>query len=168
MQGRELGAARAILLDCRPDEFQELLFVERLRQEIQGSRLDGANAGGDVAMTGDEDDWWMVSARHLPLQIEAVDVRQLDVEKQTSRRLRLGVGHVCRGGTKRHRAQTRGRQQVLQRFAQAAVVVDDQYDGVCRHHSGVLRFANRMFRGFDVTSQPTLVATVNPTEAHVA
>lgn len=94
MQGRELGAARAILLERCRNQFQELLFVERLRQEIQGSRLDGANAGGDVAMTGDKDDWRMVSARHLPLQIEAVDVGQLDVEQQTSRRLGLRMSHV--------------------------------------------------------------------------
>ena len=94
MQGRKLGAARAILLECCRDKLQELPFVERLRQEIQGSRLDGANAGGDVAMTGDKDDWRMVSARHLPLQIEAVDVRQLDVEKQTSRHLGLRMSLV--------------------------------------------------------------------------
>jgi hypothetical protein len=94
MQGRKLGTARAILLECCRDKLQELPFVERLRQEIQGSRLDGAHAGGDVAMTGDKDDWRMVSARHLPLQIEAVDVRQLDVEKQTSRHLGLRMSLV--------------------------------------------------------------------------
>ena len=94
MQGRELGAAHAILLECRRDESQQLLFVERLRQEIQGSRPDRADAGGDVAMTGDKDDRRMVPARHLPLQIEAVDVRQLDVEEQTSRPLGLRMSHV--------------------------------------------------------------------------
>jgi hypothetical protein len=45
-------------------------------------------------MTGDKDDWRMVSARHLPLQIEAVDVRQLDVEEQASRHLGLRMSLV--------------------------------------------------------------------------
>lgn len=98
-------------------------------------------------MTGDKDDRRMVSARHLPLQIEAVDVRQLDVEKQTGRRLGLRMSHICGGGGKRHRAQAGSRQQVLQRFAQSAVVVDDQYDGIARRHSDMLRFANRILRG---------------------
>jgi hypothetical protein len=148
MQRRDFGAPGAILVECCTDDFQQLLFVEWLRQEIQGPRLDGANAGGDVAMTGDKDDRRMVSARHLPLQIEAVNVRQLDIEHQAGRHLRLGVSHVRRCGSERHRVQTGGRQQVLQRLAQAAVIVDDQYDGVCRRHSDVLRFAKRMVRGF--------------------
>jgi hypothetical protein len=142
------GAVRTILVECCVDEFEELLLIERLRQKIQRSRLDGAHAGGDVAMTGDEDDRRMVSVRHLPLQIEAVDVRQLDVEKQTRRPLGLRMSRIRRCGSERHGAQTGRCQEVLQRLAEAAVVVDDQYDGVFRGHSDVPRFANRILPRF--------------------
>src|SRR5580658_8449021 len=50
-----LGTTLAILVECGVHQPQQRRAAERLGQKIQRTRLDGADAGGNIAVAGDED-----------------------------------------------------------------------------------------------------------------
>ena len=65
---------------------EQLLAIERLRQNLDRPRLHRFHRHRDAAVSGDEDDWHLVAAaRELLLKGKAVEVRQVDVEDQTAR-----------------------------------------------------------------------------------
>src|SRR5690606_1094076 len=75
-----LRSRRPVLGDRRADGGEQSRVAERLGQEVHGAMLDRAHRGRDVAVPGYEYDRRVVALGNLPLQVEAVDVRQLDVE----------------------------------------------------------------------------------------
>jgi hypothetical protein len=129
-----VGAALAILSERRVYALQQLLLNERFSQKIQGPPLDGANAGSYVAVTCDEDDRWMILIAHLLLQVQALTVWELGVQDQASGYISLGVSKEFGCGAERDGTQVRGREELLERLANAIIVIYDYYDVVSREH----------------------------------
>ena len=71
----------------------------------------------------------------LAYQVEPVDIRELNVQKEASGYVGLRVCVVLRSGTKRDDVQVVSRQQVGQRFADPPVIVHDKNDMVLAGHS---------------------------------
>ena len=86
-------------------------------------------------MPGYEDDRRMVALRDLPLQIEAVDIRQLDIEDEAGRDVRLVRADVVAGRSERHGAHAVRRQELAERLPDAFIVIDDEDDMVVRRHA---------------------------------
>src|SRR4051794_23999109 len=81
----------------------------------------------------------MVSLRNLALQVEPVHVRKLHVENKAGRYVRLGMRDEFGTRAKRDRAQVGGRQERAQRFADATIVIHDEYDVVLPVHVHALQ-----------------------------
>ena len=143
-------------------------FLERFGQEVDRAGLDRAYRRGNIAVSRDEHNLREGSLSRLAEQVEAVDVRKLDVQNETRRYVWFRICEVLRSGTKRDHMQIEGRQQVGQRFADLPVVIHDEHDMVLRAHSRedaplparspsdqsrVLRVSQSTRRGFTVYRQ---------------
>src|ERR1044072_3013733 len=86
--GVVLGAPLMILLDRRGDRVDHVLVAKRLRQEVDGSGLHGADGDRGIAVAGHQHDR-KVNAKSIAarLEVEPADARQADVEDDTSRRV---------------------------------------------------------------------------------
>jgi len=96
--------------------------------------LDGAYAGSYVAVTCDEYDRWMILTAHLLLQVQAITVWELGVQDQASGYIPLGVSKEFGCGAERDGTQVGGREEPLERLANAMIVIYDYYDVVSREH----------------------------------
>jgi hypothetical protein len=74
-----------------------LLFAEWLRQEIHRAVLHRTNRRRNITVPGDEYDGRVGSSRELALQVEAIDVRQFDVEYQAGGQFRPRNTHELGG-----------------------------------------------------------------------
>src|SRR5512134_3314030 len=102
MQFGQLGSLQpghAILRERRMDGPHQVRFFERLSQKVDRACLDRAYRGRNVAVSRDEHNLRQGSLPRLLEQIEAVDVRELHVQNETSRYVRLRSGEVRRSGT---------------------------------------------------------------------
>ena len=109
-------------------------ITERLGQEIHGAVLDRPDRRRDVAMPCYENDRRMVPLRDLPLQVEAVDIRQLDIENEARGNVRFFRADVLTGRSERHGAHTVRRQELSERLSDTRIVIHDDYDMVVRRH----------------------------------
>jgi hypothetical protein len=66
-------------------------------------------------MPRDEDDRRVDVAGQLLLELEAIDVRQLDIEDKARREIGLRIGQIVRGGSERLGAPSERRQQLASR-----------------------------------------------------
>src|SRR5208337_2415910 len=74
-----LLAAGPVPFDTGVDGIEQLLFVQRFGEELDGSRFDGAHRHGNIPMTADEDDWEMnVGASQKTLKLKPARPRQSD------------------------------------------------------------------------------------------
>ena len=72
---------------------QQVLVAHRLGQEIDGARLHGAHARGNVALPGDENDRPVrPSGCQRLLQLEAIETRHRDVEYGATGNRRIVMG----------------------------------------------------------------------------
>jgi len=79
----------AIALKGLLNSIQQLLIVERLREELHRAGFHSLNCHGNVAMRGDKDNGSLhARIRQLPLEIEAVQPRKLHIEDKATRTLR--------------------------------------------------------------------------------
>ena len=113
---------------------EEFLLIERDRQKICCSRLDRTHRVRDVGGRRHEDDCGTV-ARNLPLQVETVCIRKLDIENQARREIRSRILEVLRGTLERQRAQTMGSQQRVERSPHVRISMDHENDLLCFIHA---------------------------------
>jgi len=123
-----------ILRDRGMNRPQQVRLAEWFGQEVDGSRLERAHGARDVAVARQEYDLRMLLSGDPALQLQAVDVRQLHVQDQAGRELRLGKPDVLRGRSERDHIQVCGCEELVQRFAHAHVVIDDKHDVILRAH----------------------------------
>ena len=89
-------------------------------------------------MSRDEHDLRVRLAGDLALQIQAVDVRQVDVQDQAPGQVGLGELQVLGGRPEGDDVQVCRGQELLQCFAHAEIVVDDEHDVIVRAHRDAL------------------------------
>src|SRR5438552_7159354 len=85
-------------------------------------------------MSGDENDRGMDVVGKLALEIQAVDVRQLDIEQETRRQIGLRVGDIFRGTGEQLGSPSQGLQQLAERLSHSGVVVYNEDDFLRRVH----------------------------------
>ena len=74
-----------ILRNSGVNPAQQIVLLERLGQEVDRPSLDRAYRRRYIAMSGDKHDWRVIPLRDLALQVQAVDVRKIDIENQACR-----------------------------------------------------------------------------------
>jgi hypothetical protein len=84
-------------------------------------------------MSSDEHDVGVILLRYPALELQSIDVRELHVQHQASRDVRLRIRQVFGGRTERHRVHIEAGQELDERLADPAVVVNDEDDVVLRH-----------------------------------
>ena len=85
-------------------------------------------------MSGYEYDRRMIAFGDLALQVEAVDIRQSDIEQEAGWQVRLDRTDKLMSRLKGDRTHAMRCQEFVQRLPQACVVVDDVDNGIiCRH-----------------------------------
>ncbi len=82
------------------DRLHQVCLTERLGQEIDRACLDRAHGRGNVAMSRDEDDLWLISLSRLPLKLKSVYVGKFHIQNQASRHVGLRICDVLSSGTK--------------------------------------------------------------------
>ena len=90
-------------------------------------------------MSGDENDRRMIALGDLPLQVEAVDIGQLDIEDEAGRDVRLLGVHIVAGRSEGDGAHAVRRQQFAERLPDASIVIHDEDNMVIRRHGAVFR-----------------------------
>src|SRR5258706_9951334 len=85
-------------------------------------------------MSGYENDRRMIALRDLPLQIEAANVRQLDIENKARRKIGLRIGDIVRGGGKRFGSPSQRFQQLADCLAHSEVVIHHVDDLLTHRH----------------------------------
>src|SRR5205814_6945225 len=79
------------------DRAQKIGVLNRLGKEIHGSRLHRPDAHGDVAMTGEKDDWEKDALmRKPPLQVETIQTGHGYIEDQAT--IRAGAESLEKAG----------------------------------------------------------------------
>ena len=118
-----------VAFDRRRDRVDHVLVAERLRQEVDGAGLHGADRHRNVAVAGHQDDGKMNAEPVAPrLKIEPADAGQANVENDAARPvMRAGIEKFLNrrvgAGFKADR-----RQQQAECVAQRDIVVDDMDD----------------------------------------
>src|SRR6201991_348899 len=138
LEDRKFGPFRMRLPVLRhrgADRLHEVRVAERFGQEVDGAVLDGPDRRGDVAMAGYEHDRRMIAFRYLPLEVQAVDVRQFDIQNEARRQVRLSRLDVLAGGGECDRRNTVRSEQFAERLANAYIVVNDEDDIVVVGHA---------------------------------
>ncbi len=103
---------------------QQILIVEGLLQEVDGTEFHRTNTGGYVTVGGDEDDGRIKSpVRHTFLKGEAIHARHPDVEHQAAWLIRGGLSEIGLGRLESPDGVARGPKQPGQRRANTLVVV---------------------------------------------
>ena len=95
-----------------------------------------------------EDDRRMIPLRDLPLQIEAVDVRQLDIEDEAGGDVRFFRADIVAGRSERHGAHAVRRQEFAERLPDALIVIDDEDDMVVRRHAAAFASTGKVKMNF--------------------
>ncbi len=104
---------------------QQILFFEGFLQEVHGTVFHGANAGGYVAVGGDEDDGCFESpVGHAFLKSEAIHARHLDIEHNTSWLFRGSLREIGLSRVECFDGVACGTEQSRQRRPNTLVVVD--------------------------------------------
>src|SRR5262249_54927691 len=91
-----------------------------------------------------ENDRRMIALRDLPLQVESVDIRQLDIEDQARREVGLRIGDIVGGRCERLGSPPKGLQQLPDRLADPEVVIHHEDDLPVWAHGAVLAAVNRV------------------------
>src|SRR5262249_30291877 len=87
-----IRAHRAVALDPASNGVEQILLAERLRQELDGAGLHGADRHWNVAVAGEEDDRQLgLRVGELALQIEPAEPREPHIQHEASRR----IGTAC-------------------------------------------------------------------------
>src|SRR4029077_13600659 len=120
------------------DRTHQIRLAERLGEKVHRPCLERAHGARDVAMPRDENDVRMWLAGQLALQVQAVDVRQVDIQDQAPGQVGLGVVQVLGGGPERHDIQVRRAEQLLQCFTQPEIIVHHKDDVILRAHHASL------------------------------
>src|SRR6185295_18672576 len=97
------------------------------------ARLDRANRRWDIAVPSHEHDRHVVALRDPLLQLQAIDIGELDVQKQASRQVGLRKGYVFGSRTECDRVHLQTRQQLGHCLADPAIIIDDEDDVVLWH-----------------------------------
>src|SRR4029077_15693120 len=79
----------AVLSQTSLHSVQQIIVAERFGKKVHRAALDRANRRWDVPVAGNKDDRRVTAFGDLLLQIQAVDVRQLHIEDQARRYVRL-------------------------------------------------------------------------------
>jgi hypothetical protein len=121
------GACFAIIFQCLPDCFHQLVFSYRLREKMNGAGFQGMHRHGNVAMAGQENDRQRnTGVIHLALQLQSVHPGHVNVQDHAA----LGV-HRLNGKKFQRRPERLHRQahrfdQPGQPFPDRYVVVDQE------------------------------------------
>src|SRR5437773_6297222 len=99
-------------------------------------------------MPRDENDRRMIALRNLPLQIEAVDIRQLDIEDEAGWDVRLVRADIIAGRCESDGAHAVRRQKFAERLPDARIVIYDEYDMVVRRHAAAFASTGRAKMNF--------------------
>src|SRR3984893_3170722 len=137
---------QVVPVNGRANRRHQLPLPHRLGQKVDSAALNGAHRRWDVAMSCDENDRWVVFAGKLFLEIEAVDIRQLDVEDQTRRNIGLRIGYIVTGGGERLSPPSQGLQELAERRAHSGVVVHKEDDFPVLAHNTALAVTWRSYR----------------------
>src|SRR3546814_3086605 len=94
----------------RLDRDHQIGVAERFRQEVDCTALDRADRRRNVTMACDEDNRRMLRFCDLPLQVEAVDVWQFDIEDRSEEHtselqslMRISYAVFCLKKKKKHK-----------------------------------------------------------------
>jgi hypothetical protein len=111
------------------DRGQKVVVPERLEQEIDRSRSDRMDSGGDVAAPGHENDAALaVGLQQRLLEGQPAQARQTQVEHRAARRQRIMGEQEFLGRRKRFHSHRLGRQQAAQCPQHSRVAIDQVHD----------------------------------------
>src|SRR5215469_1304374 len=137
-------APNAVLIDCRPYGRHERVLCERLGQKVDSATLHGAHTRGNVAASGDKDDWRMSVAGELLLELEPVDVGQLDIEDQARWQIGLRRCDIVPDGAEGLGLPPQGPQKLANGLAHSGVVVDNEDDLLAGIHDASSRILSTL------------------------
>src|SRR5947207_10477630 len=109
-----------------PDRAQKIGILNRLGQEIHGSCFHRPDAHGDVAMTGEKDDWEKDALmRKPPLKVEAIQIGHGHIENQAT--IRAGAESIEKAGRRGESLHLKspGTQQTRERLDHAGLVIQE-------------------------------------------
>lgn len=120
------------------DGVEELDVVERFEEEIDGAVFHGADASGDIAVAGDEDEGQRGALfAQARLEVEAGEARHPEVEDEASGAgVEATVGEETCGRRERLGVVAGGFEQAGQAASDRVVVIDDEDGGGGWVHGG--------------------------------
>src|SRR5581483_4942737 len=129
-------------LEGLPDEMQDLVGGEGLRDVVVSAALDGVDRGGDRPLTRNHDDLGRGPAPlHAVEELEAADARQREVGEHDVDLLLLQLrDRLDRVLHRLHRVAV-GREPGAQRVADGGLVVDDEQTSLASHSDPERRIA---------------------------
>src|SRR5438046_4484560 len=122
--------------------------LNRLGKEIHGSRLHRADAHGDVAMTGEKDDWEKDALMRKPsLKVEAIQIGHGHIENQAT--IRAGAESLEKAGRcgESQHFKSVGAQQTRDSLAHTRLVIQQ-----INHAVGVAHDAASAMTGMSIRS----------------
>jgi hypothetical protein len=123
----DLSAERSMLRGARHRE-RERIDLERLGDEVIGSRADRSDRGLETAEGGDDDDRKILASGDDPLtQLESVHRAHVEIGDHAVERLRLRQGEGVGGRHTRHAVEALLAQTAHDQIAHRGVVVDDEH-----------------------------------------
>src|SRR5262249_27083323 len=124
--------------DPRLNRIEQLLFLQRLGQELNRPRFDCSNRHWNVAMAANEYDSKVDTrfGQHT-LKFEPASPWQSDVEHDATGRVGALPGQEFLGRPKRFHLKADRTKKVFQAATHRCVVIDDEYDRLlaCCHHA---------------------------------
>jgi hypothetical protein len=135
--GRRVRACchRAAAVQCLRDSGEQVLVMERFREEVDGPGFHGAHRHWDVAMTGEENNGRRhLALRQFLLQLQPAQTRELDIEHQTSGPVWGRTVAELLGRPKGLHGQPDGPEQAREGVPDGGIIIHHKHDGVCLTH----------------------------------
>src|SRR6202051_2695491 len=128
-------------MDC----IQQVLIAKWFGQELDCPCFHGADGHGDVAVSRDKNDRSVnVGIGQMPLEIEATDPGQPDVEHQTARHIRVGALQELLCRSEQLYLQSNRTDAALDSAPNRRIIVDHKNNGRRFCHEGFQSSAGRV------------------------
>src|ERR1051326_391710 len=140
-----LLAAVAIAVKSVLNRIDQVLVPERLGQKLHRSSFHGSDRHRNVPMSGNKNDGNMnVGLEQFLLEIQAAHTRQSNVKHQTAGSIHPLAAQKLLRGTEQLHLQTHRCQQVLERFTNAGVVINNKHDWLNPGHASAVLSVGRV------------------------
>ncbi|QTK82905.1 Hypothetical protein AT6N2_L2253 [Agrobacterium tumefaciens] len=124
------AASRRVPLHRLRDGIQNVLFLERLGQKIDGSRFHCSHAHRNITEAGHENDRHPVThAFQLHLEIKTARAREPHVQQQAAVPVQIGFFQESGGAVESFDVEFHGAEKIGKGFPHRHVVIDDEDDG---------------------------------------